>query len=246
MKKFTLILLIFLLAGEYSYASFWESFQKLLETPSQKTQNKLSDSEVRKGLQEALTLALKRAVSKASQEGGFLNNPDIRIPLPPKLARVANFLRKYGLRSQVEAFEASMNHAAERAAKEAFPVFLKAVKDLTLKDVKNLLYGGDHAVTEYFRQKTWDDLYVKFQPIVKENLDKVGVTRKYQEIISDSLVSTYLKNTDLELDHYVTQKSLEGLFKLLAEEEKRIRQDPAARTTALLKKVFSSLSKNTK
>jgi len=244
MKK-TAILLCFLFLPFVAHAGLWEQVQGVVKEATSKEDSKstqqktdLSEPEIYKGLKETLLVALKRAVDRAGQEGGFLNNPEIRIPPPPKIARVASLLKKVGLGSQVNAFEESMNHAAEKAAREAWPVFYKAAQELTLQDVKNLLYGGDNAVTEYFRKKTWPELYKKFLPVVQENLEKVGVTRKYQELISSPSVRPYLGKTDLQLDHYVTEKSLEGLFTLLAEEEKRIRKDPAARTTDLLRKLF--------
>ncbi len=244
MKRSWFILFFILLFPVLSYAGFWEQVQGVVKeatsSPKHQTQgqSQLSEAEINSGLKETLLIALKRAVNKAGQEGGFLNNPEIRIPPPPKVARVASLLRKVGLGGQVDAFEESMNHAAEKAALEAWPVFRKAAEDLTLQDVKQLLHGGDNAVTEYFRKKTWPELYEKFLPVVQENLNKVGVTRKYQELVSSPSIRAYAGQSDLQLDHYVTEKSLEGLFKLLGEEEKRIRKDPTARTTALLKKLF--------
>ncbi len=244
MRKIALTLALVLLCATFSQAGFWEKIQKTVQerTSSPSRQDDLSDQEVEKGLKETLIVALKRAVDRASQEGGFLNNPEIRIPPPPKVAKVTRVLRRVGLSSQVEAFEESMNRAAEQAAREAWPVFLETAKQMTWQDAQKLLRGGNHAITDYFREKTWSRLYERFLPVVQENLEKVGVTQKYQKLVSSPRVKPYLsymgKTEDVELDRYVTNKALEGLFTLLAEEEERIRTDPKARTTELLKKLF--------
>ncbi len=235
------ILTVFFLCTT-AQAGFWDNIRQVFEgkESSPSREGALSQTEIRKGLREALLLSLKRAVMRAGREGGFLNDPAIRIPPPPELARVADLLKRLGLSSQVEAFEVSMNHAAEKAARKAWPVFLKTARGITLQDARQLLNGGDHAITDYFRQKTWQDLYERFLPIVRENLENVGVTKKYQELISSPRIKPYLAylGHDVSLDRYVTKKALDGLFVLLAQEEKRLREDPTARTTELLKKLF--------
>ncbi len=239
MKRLLLSGLLVLFLTSLAGAGFWDSFREILKESSS-SKSELSQEEIQKGLKEALLLALKRAVNRASEKDGFLKNPEIRIPPPPKVAKVADFLRKMGLASQVEAFEESMNHAAERAAREAWPVFLKTAKGLTLQDAQRLLRGGEHAITDYFRERTWPELYEKFLPIVRENLEKVGATKRYQALISSPQVKPYLSylGQDVQLDQYVTKEALKGLFVLLAQEEERLRKDPAARTTELLKKLF--------
>ncbi len=217
-------------------AGFWEEIGKILRENSSGAS--LSESEIVKGLKEALLVGVKRAVSYLGKVENLLQNTELRIPPPPKVARVANFLRKVGFAKQVEDFERSLNAAAAQAVKEAYPVFKKAISELTIRDAQRLLKGGDTAITDYFRQKTSPELYERFRPLVKEKLLEVGVTRKYQELFNSPYARRYLKETNLDLEHYVTQATLDRLFKLLAQEEKRIRSDPAARTTELLKKVF--------
>ena len=198
----------------------------------------ISDSELISGFKEALEIGAKKAVEAASRPGGFLDNPKIRIPLPGKLQTAADMLKRFGMGSQVEAFEQSMNTAAEKAAKEALPVFEQAVRDMTFEDAKKLWKGGDTSITEYFKEKTFSSLYEKFKPVVHDTVAQVGVTQSYNNLVSSPTVKSIVGNTDLDLDHYVTNKTLDGLFELLAEQEKEIRANPAARTTELLKKVF--------
>jgi len=234
---------LFLFAG-CSNAGFLdkalETYQKGMNSQAGKSiaTSNISDSELISGFKQALEIGTQKAVQLASKPGGFLNNPKIRIPLPGKLQTAANMLRSFGLGSQVDAFEESMNKAAEKAAKEALPVFSQAVKDMTFEDAKKLWKGGDTSITEYFKNKTYDTLYKKFEPVVHSSVQQVGVTQQYANLINNPTVKSFVGNSDLDLDHYVTNKTLEGLFELLAEQEKEIRKNPAARTTQLLKKVF--------
>lgn len=198
----------------------------------------LSQGEVIKAFKEALDLGAQRAVEAASRPGGFLDNPTIRIPFPGRLSQVASVLKSMGMAGQVTAFEETMNRAAEKAAIKALPIFKDAVKEMTFDDVKGLLYGGDTAITGYFRKKTWDKLYQNFIPVVHETIQSVGVTQTYQAIVSQPAISQMVANTDFDLDHYVSTQALQGLFTLLGQEEKRIREKPVARSTELLKKVF--------
>jgi len=216
-----------------------ETYQKGMNSPLKHTGSQaITDSELVAGFKQALEIGTKKAVELASRPGGFLNNPEIRIPLPGKLQSAADMLKRFGLGSQVEAFEKSMNQAAEQAAKEALPVFTQAVKEMTFEDAKKLWKGGDTSITEYFKNKTFKTLYARFKPVVHSRVEQVGVTQYYNNLISNPAVKGLVGNTDLDLDHYVTNKTLEGLFKLLAQQEKEIRSNPVARTTDLLKKVF--------
>ncbi len=201
-----------------------------------------SDAEVISGLREALSLGAKKAVSQASAQGGFWNNPQIRIPLPPQLQKISSIMKLAGLKSQADAFEESMNHAAEKASAKALPIFEKAIKDLTFQDLQGIWKGGDTAATDYFREKTSEPLAVAFKPDVHEAMQQVGVTRSYQNLTGNPLVSGLTENSNFDLDHYVTEKTIDGLFTLVGQEEKKIRTDPMARSTDLLKKVFGQLT----
>jgi len=199
----------------------------------------LGSEEVAAGLREALKVGAERAVAQASRAGGFLDDPRIRIPLPERLQAAGKVLRTFGLGSQVDAFEETMNRSAEQAAGKALPIFGEAVTKLTFQDVEQIWKGPDDAATAYLERTTRERLFAEFQPVVHAASQQVGVTQAYQDLTARPEVSALVAGTDLDLDHYVTGKALDGVFALLAEEEKKIRTDPLARTTELLKKIFS-------
>ena len=199
----------------------------------------LSPEEVAAGLREALRVGAERAVGMASRVGGFWDDPAIRIPLPEQLRTGANVLRTVGMATRVDAFEETLNRAAEKAAGEALSIFGEAVAAMTFEDVERIWRGGDTAATEYLRRTTGDRLFAAFRPVVHDAAQEVGVTRAYQSLAARPEISALVGGTDLDLDHYTTTKALDGLFFLLAAEEKRIRTDPVARTTELLRKVFA-------
>jgi hypothetical protein len=191
------------------------------------------------GLKDALRVASERAVQTVSAPGGFLDNPKIRIPLPGKLESMATGLRALGMSAQVDELEVAMNRAAESAAGEATPVFVDAVKQMSFQDATGILKGGDTAATDYFKKTTTTPLRERFRPIVDGAMKEVGVAKLY-----DSLVGRYTSSVPfasapkLDLNGYVTDRTLAGLFTVVGEEEKKIRTDPAARATDLLKQVF--------
>jgi hypothetical protein len=202
----------------------------------------LSNEEVVAGLKEALKVGTERSVDEASVTDGFWNDPRIRIPFPPEAINVKNTLMDLGLGAPVEQFEHTMNHAAEEAAKEAVPVFVDAITSMTIQDGFDLLKGGDNAATNFLRAKTSDTLRARFTPVVEKATAQVALTSYWQPVASAYNTATLLtggKAVDPDLNSYVTTKAMDGLFVLLAVEEKKIRQDPMARTTALLQKVFA-------
>ncbi|MBZ0251793.1 MAG: DUF4197 domain-containing protein, partial [Candidatus Methylomirabilis sp.] len=199
----------------------------------------LDDGTIAKGLKEALTVGAERATALASKEDGFLGNDLIRIPLPKPLRKVGRALREVGMGARADELETAMNRAAERASGEAKDVLWTAVKGMTLEDARGILQGGDTAATDYFRRKTEEGLRARFRPIVTEKMAEVGVARQYNELTAAYASIPFAPALkDVNLDDYVTGKALDGLYALLALEEKRIREDPAARATDLLKKVF--------
>ncbi|ROR35082.1 DUF4197 domain-containing protein [Inmirania thermothiophila] len=201
----------------------------------------LSTEEITAGLREALIEAARRAAQRASAPGGFLDDPRIHVPLPERLEKAAALARRFGLGGQADAFEETLNRAAERAAAEAFPVLAEAVRGLTFEDVQAVWQGGETAATDYLRRTTRDALYARFLPVVRQAASEVGVTRAYQRLAGRPEIASYVAGSDLDLDHYVTEKALDGLFTLVAEEERRIRTDPVARSTDLLRRVFGAL-----
>ncbi|NIO03797.1 MAG: DUF4197 family protein [Proteobacteria bacterium] len=201
----------------------------------------LSESKIIEGLKEALTIGTGNAVSNVSQLDGYLKNPKIHIPLPENVQKVEKILRTVGYGSKVDAFELSMNRAAERAAPEAKALFVGAIKEMTISDARKILQGRDNEATLYFEDKTRGRLYELFEPIVHTAMSKVGVTRSYQELDAKVRTIPFADELSFDLDEYVTNKGLDGLFFMVAEEERKIRQDPVARVTDILKEVFGSV-----
>lgn len=198
---------------------------------------KRTESEIVQGLKEALTVSTHSAVSISSKVDGFLKNPKIFIPFPSEAEEMKNTLIKYGFSKKVDEFETSLNRAAESAAKDAAPVFINAIQSLNIKDGLNILKGNDTAATHYLKTNTYDSLYLKFFPIVKQSIESVKVTNYWKPLVKTyNKFSTKKFNPDLE--QYVTQKAIHSLFILIAEEEKNIRKNPSARISDILKKVF--------
>jgi hypothetical protein len=198
----------------------------------------LSESTIVDGLKEALEIGTGNAVSTVSKPNGYYKNPDIKILLPEKVRKVEGILRGVGYGEKIDAFEQSVNRAAEKAAPEAKAYFVDAIKQMPFDDARKILNGGDNAATLYFEDKTRGKLFDTFKPIVHDNMSEVGVTRYYQDLDSKVRSIPFAGDLSFDLDKYVTDKSLDGLFKMVAEEEAKIRKDPAARVTDLLKKVF--------
>jgi hypothetical protein len=200
----------------------------------------LSESTIVKGLKEALEIGTANAVQIVSRVDGYYTNPKISIPLPDTVQKVESVLRAVGYGPKVDAFKLSMNRAAERAAPEAKAIFLDAIKQITFSDARKILQGRDNEATLYFRDKTSGRLHELFKPIVRTAMSEVGVTRSYQELDTKVRSIPFAERLSFDLDEYVTNKALDGLFFMVAEEERKIRQDPAARITDLLRKVFGS------
>lgn len=191
------------------------------------------------GVREALSVASDRAVALAAKPGGFLDNALIHIKLPKTVRKIGSALRAVGMGKQVDELEVGLNRAAERASAEAKPVFVDAIKRMTLQDAVGIVRGGDTAATDYFRGATEETLRERFRPIVASSLAKVGARRQYDSLVAEYRALPFAEPTDLDLDDYTTKKTLDGLFALLAQEETKIRKDPAKQTTALLRKLFA-------
>lgn len=200
----------------------------------------LSEDEIIKGLKQALEVGTTNAVATVSRTDGYFKNPEIRIPLPENVMKAEKLLRATGFGNQIDEFELSMNRAAERAAPEAKTIFLDAVKQMSFTDARQILDGPDDAATQYFQGKTSGRLQEIFKPITHQTMSEVGVTSSYQSLDDKIKTIPFADQMSFDLDQYVTDKALNGLYLTLAEEEKKIRQDPAARVTDLLKKVFGS------
>jgi len=212
--------------------------QPSAEAPAGQGGSNLDQATVSSGLKEALSIGAKNAVQTVSAADGYFKNPAIKIPLPEKVQKVEKPLRKIGLSKQIDEFVLTMNRAAEKAAPPAKDIFIGAVKEMTILDAINILKGGDTAATDYMRTKTYDKLYGAFKPTVTQAVMSVGVTKAYANLVDKAKKSRLIKDESLDLDHHVTSKALDGLFYMLGQEEKKIRKDPVARVTDLLKKVF--------
>lgn len=211
--------------------------------PSTTSTSALSEQEVIEGLKAALLNGTEVAITQLGQEGGFLENPQVRIPLPSALQPIAEGARNMGLGVLVEDFQTTMNRAAEAAVPAASPVFKEAITSMTVKDALDILQGPDDAATQYFRRKSEGQLQEEMLPIVKQETNRFGVTSAYKKLLANAgPVGTFLGPGVVDPDQYVTSKALDGLFLLIAAEEKRIREEPIARTSDILKKVFGSVS----
>ena len=202
----------------------------------------LSNEEVISGLKEALRVGTERSVEKASASNGFWSNNLIRIPFPQEAIAVKNTLTDLGIHKPVEDFERTLNQAAELASKEAVPVFVDAITSMSIQDGFTLLRGGENAATDYLREKTSATLRTRFTPVVEKATSQLALTSYWQPLATAYNTATLLTGGEAvqpDLNAYVTDRAIDGLFTLLAQEEKTIRRDPVARTTALLQKVFA-------
>jgi hypothetical protein len=199
----------------------------------------LDEPTIASGLREALSIGTKNAVGLVSQLNGYFGNDAIKILLPDKVQQAAELLGRLGYQRQVDEFIQSMNRAAEKAAPKAASHFADAIRGMSIEDARKILAGNDRAATDYFRSRTSAHLYDAFKPTIAESMSQVGVTRAYQAMIGKIPVLSLVKPDSVDLDHHVTTRALDGLFHMVGEEEAKIRANPVARTTDLLKKVFT-------
>jgi len=199
----------------------------------------LEEYEVISGIREALRVGTDNTVTATSQIDGYLGNELIRIAMLEQLESMASTMRQAGLGGYVDELETGMNRAAELAASEAREIFLDAIREMSISDAFGILNGNETAATEYFRGRTWVGLQKKFHPIVELKMEEIGLSRLYGRVAETYNGLPFTGTTELvDLDEYVTDRALEGLFTVLAQEERRIREDPAARTSEILRKVF--------
>ena len=203
----------------------------------------LSNADAVSGLKDALTQGSVAAVSKLGVENGFLGNDKVRIPLPDTLKRLEGAMRLLGMQDQADELVTAMNRAAEQAVPEAKTLLVNAVKNMSVQDAKGILTGGDTAATEYFRNTTSDQLTQKFLPIVTKATAKVGLAQKYNDFADRGAQLGLVDAKQAKIENYVAQKTLDGLFFMVAEQEKAIRKDPIGAATGMAKKVFGLLGK---
>ncbi len=244
MKKNPLHALSVLLAAAVALATTGcETTQvgEILDSVMAGSGGQLTTQEIAQGLKEALRVGTKNASNNASRPGGFYSNPALRIAFPPDAAPVRNFAMNAGLSQQVSTFEQKLNAAAEQASGKAKPIFLNAIQGMTIADAMGILRGNDNAATNYFRSRTSTQLKSAFRPIVEQSLQNVRVA-KYWEPLSKAynLWPRANRQVNPDLAGYVTNEAVDGLFLLIASEEKRIREDPVARVSEILRRVFGS------
>ena len=192
-------------------------------------------------LKQALTQSAQTAVASLAKENGYLGNDKVRIPLPGSLQKLDGTLRKFGMGKYADELITSMNRAAEAAVPEAKTLLVGAVKKMTVEDAKGILTGGDDAATQYFRKNTEAALAVKFKPIITKAMQKVKVAEKYDQFAGKGVRFGLVDERDAKLDDYITRKAMDGLFVMMAEQEKAIRANPLEATGSLAKKVFSAI-----
>ncbi len=240
LKRVAFLLLFFSLPAS---ADWREELKKALQSfgQSQATQAVLSDSEILKGLKEALAQGTTKAITTLGRSDGFWSNALVRVPLPENIGKIEKTLRMFGAGPKVDQFHLTLNRAAEQAVPQVANIFGNAVRVMTIQDVRGILSGAPDAATEFFRRSTGDAIRAKFLPLVKSATAKVGVTQQYKGLSKKYGTMMQLAGVPVvELDAFVTEKAMDGLFTTIAQEEGRIRADPAARTSEILQKVFGA------
>ncbi|MEX2593518.1 MAG: DUF4197 domain-containing protein [Anditalea sp.] len=200
----------------------------------------LTNEDVANGLKDALAKGVSTGAESASRQDGFFKNELIRIALPEEFRKVEATMRQLGLGSEVDKVLLAINRGAENAASQAKPIFINAIRQLSIQDAFSILKGQPDAATEYLQKNTTGQLTTLFRPEIQEALDQVGATRYYSDLVKTYNAIPTTKKINPDLNAYVTEKALEGLFKLIAEEEKNIRENPLERTTAIMRRVFAA------
>jgi hypothetical protein len=234
MKNVYLFLLFTILSFQNTEAQSFKDLKKLLKSNS----GALTEKDAIDGIREALIKGTGESVNIVSAIDGYWKNPDIKIPFPPEAQNMESKLRAVGMGKTVDQFNESINRAAEKAAVKAKPIFISAIKGMTVKDALNIVKGEKNAATMYLKTTTSPDLKTAFQPEIKTALEAVNATKYWGDLVSAYNMIPFVKKMNPDLPAYVTDRAIEGLFVMIASEELKIRTDPMARTSELLKKVF--------
>lgn len=239
MKKIVYLIVLILLISYNANAQFFKELKKAAKNAIEETSKTgFTEEEAGKALKEALTIGIKKGVEQLSKPDGYFKDPEIKIPMPKEAKEVEEKLRKLGLDKTVDDAIKAMNRAAEDAANGAKDIFVTAIKELTLKDVLNIVNGEEDAATRYLEDHTRSLLVEKFKPVIKVSLEKVDATKYWNTVFSKYNKLPFVKKVNPDLEDYVTNKAIDGLFVQIAKEEIEIRKNPVARVTDLLKKVF--------
>jgi hypothetical protein len=237
MKKILYVSIVALALG--ASACTVTDLQRTMDGVLAGTGGPLSREEVASGLKQALEVGITKGSNQASQTDGYYKNSLIRIPFPPDVKRVENTLRQVGLGNEVDRFVMTLNRGAEDAAKSAVPIFVSAIKQMTIQDAWGILKGDKDAATQYLVRTTSTQLQGAFMPVIQKSLEKTNATRHYTDLVNQYNQIPMVQKVNPNLDEYATQKAMDGLFMLIAQEEANIRENPIARTTELLRRVFA-------
>jgi hypothetical protein len=237
MRSLLLTIALALCCSGLAPAQLDEVLKKAGESLEHRDTSGLSNDKIIAGLKEALQVSTGKAVAATGHPDGFLKNEAIKILLPPKLETIGRGMRMLGMGAKVDELEVGMNRAAEQATPQAKAIFLAGLKKMTFDDARHILSGGDTAATDYFKRTSSADLTTAFSPIVHRSMLKVGVVQQYNQLLKSAPGGGAVAG-QFDIDKYVVEKALDGLFHMLGEEETKIRKNPAAQTTALLKEVF--------
>ena len=236
MKKGVILILVAIMGMQNIDAQLLKNAKNLINTGSKG----LTEKDAADGIKEALINGTGESIRLVSLANGYWGNPEIKIPFPSEAKEMETKLRAIGMGKKVDEFNESMNRAAEKAASEAKTIFVTAIKALTVKNAINIVRGENNAATMYLKNTTSPDLNVKFQPIIKTSLDNVNATKYWTDLITAYNKIPLVKKMNPNLTEYVTGKAIDGLFVMIAKEELKIRKDPVARTSELLKRVFGN------
>lgn len=241
-KYLFISLMCIALPGHAGWQDFFSDVKQNIEEKSDKNSTSLSEKTIITGLKQALNQGIEQSIKQLGIKNGFLKDPSVKIPMPRSLRKVEKGLRKLGRDKVADKFIETMNHAAEQAIPKTTSILITAVKNMTVTDAIDILNGDNDAATQYFKRSSASHLHGAIKPIVERTTNSVGVTENYKKMIKKSgFLSKYIDKNSIDIDQYVTDKAIDGLFLKIAIEEKRIREDPIARTTDVLKNVFGSL-----
>ena len=213
----------------------------VISAPAAASLDRISSADQVSGLKQALNDGSIAAVARLGVQNGFLGNPKVKIPLPPSIQRVEGAMRAVGMGKQADDLVLSMNRAAETAVVEAKPLLVDAVRKMSVQDARKILTGGDTAATEYFRRQTQSPLTQRFLPIVKRATDKVGLAQQYNSIAGQGVAFGLVKEDQATIERYVTQKTLDGLYYMIGEQEKSFRKNPVGASSDIVKRVFGAI-----
>lgn len=241
MKKMVIVLILSVFVNACSMKEVMKSVEEAIGETTASGGKAVTKTEIIAGLKQALEVGISKGAVRVSKTDGYFKNPKIKIPLPPDVKKVEQAIRNAGLGKDVDRILLNINRGAEDAAKSAKPIFVSAIKKMTFQDVMGILKGSNNAATQYLQKTTSSQLRTAFKPVIKKSLDKVQATKHWGDLVRNyNKIAPVLgkKKVNPDLNSFVTGKALEGLFYMVAKEEAKIRKDPIARTTELLRRVF--------